>query len=104
MLAITGGGAGGAPAPAPTPSDKGGVKVWLKMHLQALGRVLARWAGKAAQALPGIIGVVVCAILSALGTMASWVAEHVWVVALAVGALLLAAVKSPPATRKPHRR
>ena len=36
--------------------------------------------------------------------MASWAAEHVWVVALAVGALLLAAVKeaiSLPTNRKP---
>ena len=56
VLAVTGGGAGGTPSPAPKPSDKGGVKEWVKKHLQALASALAVFAGKAAAALPGIIG------------------------------------------------
>ena len=52
VLAVTGGGAGGTPSPAPKPSDKGGVKEWVKKHLQALGRALAKLAGKAAAACP----------------------------------------------------
>ena len=55
VLAVTGGGAGGAQSQAPKPSDKGGVKEWVKKHLQALGRALAKLAGKAAVALPGIM-------------------------------------------------
>ena len=35
VLAVTGGGAEGTPSPAPKPSDKGGVKEWIKKHLQA---------------------------------------------------------------------
>ena len=57
-LALTGGGAAVAPVtPTPTPpADKAGLKEWAKKHLQALGRMLAQLAGKAAAALPGIIG------------------------------------------------
>ena len=42
VLAVTGAGAGGTPSPAPKPSDQGGVKEWVKKHLQALGRALAK--------------------------------------------------------------
>ena len=58
VLALTGGGRS-APAPAPKPSDKSGLKEWVKRHLQALGRALVNLAGKAAAALPGIIGSIV---------------------------------------------
>ena len=71
VLALTGGGAGGSPSPAPKPSDKGGVKEWIKKHLQALGRALANLAGKAAAALPGIIGSIVSWLLGALGKTAT---------------------------------
>ena len=59
VLAVTGGGSAPVPSPAPKPSDKGGVKEWIKKHLQALGRALANLAGKAAAAQPGIIGSIV---------------------------------------------
>ena len=61
VLALTGGGAAVAPVtPTPTPpADKAGLKEWAKKHLQALGRMLAELARKAAAALPGIIGSIV---------------------------------------------
>ena len=52
VLALTGGGTGGTQSPAPKPSDKGGVKEWIKKHLQALGRALANLASKAARSCP----------------------------------------------------
>ena len=53
VLALTGGASGGsAVTPPPPPSDKGGLREWAKKTLQALGRVLAKLAGKAAVALP----------------------------------------------------
>ena len=55
VLALTGGG-GSAPAPAPKPPDMSGLKELVKQHLQALGRTLDNLDGKAAAALPGIIG------------------------------------------------
>lgn len=90
VLALTGSG-GGAPSPAPVPSDKGGLKEWMKKHLQSLGRVLAKLAGKAAAALPGIIGSIISWLLSLLGKTAGWLAENMWAVALALGSLLLVA-------------
>ena len=51
VLALTAGG-GGVPSPTPPPSDKGGLKEWVKTHLQNLGRALAKLAGKAGAALP----------------------------------------------------
>ena len=51
--------AGNASAPAPKPPDESGLKEWVKKHLHALGRALANLAGKAAAALPGIVGSIV---------------------------------------------
>ena len=60
VLSLTGGASGGSVnPPTPPPSDKGGLREWAKKTLQALGRVLAKLAGKAAAALPGIIGSIV---------------------------------------------
>ena len=72
VLALTGGSGGGAvPAPTPPqfpqPPGKGGARKWIKKHLQSLGRILAKLAGKAAAALPGIIGSIVSWLLSLLG-------------------------------------
>ena len=94
VLALTGGEAGwggGTPSPAPEPSDKGGVKEWIKKQLQALGHALANLAGKAAAALPVIIGSIVSWLLSTLGKAASWLAENLW--AFSVGAFLLVAAR-----------
>ena len=67
IFAIIGGGGGAADVPSPSPKPFGGVKEWVKKHLQAIGRVLAKLACKAAAALPGIIGSVVSWLLSTLG-------------------------------------
>ena len=69
VLALTG---GGGIAQAPKPPDESGVKEWVK---NALGRALANLAGKAAAALPGIIGTIVCWLLSILGKTATWLAK-----------------------------
>ena len=81
------------PTPTPSPADKPGLKEWVKKHLQALGRALAKLAGKAAAALPGIIGSIVSWLLGLLGKAASWLAENTFTLVLAVGGLLLLAVK-----------
>ena len=84
VLAIPGGSGGGAGAP-PQPPGKGGAKEWIKKQLQSLGRILAKLAGKAADALPGIIGSIVSWLLSLLGKTAVWLAGNLWAVLLAVG-------------------
>ena len=92
VLALTGSG-GAAPSPTPPPSDKGGLREWVKKHLQSLGRVLARLAGKASAALPGIIGSIVSWIISLLAKTAGWLAENLWAVVVTVGGLLLVAAR-----------
>ena len=88
VLALRGGG-GATPTPSPPPSDKSGLKDWVKKHLQALGRLLANLAGKAAAALPGIIGSLVSWLLSLLAKTAGWLAENMWAIVLTIGGLLL---------------
>ena len=56
VLALTGGSGSASQMP---PSDKGGLKDWLKKHLESLGWALVKLARKAAAALPGIIGSIV---------------------------------------------
>ena len=103
VLALTGGGGTVTPpSPPPAPSDKGGLREWAKKTLQALGRVLAKLAGKAAAALPGIIGSIVSWLLSTLGKAAGWLAEHVWALAVAVGGLLFLAARELLAPHKWH--
>ena len=103
VLALTGGGGTVTPpSPPPAPSDKGGLREWAKKTFQALGRVLAKLAGKAAAALPGIIGSIVSWLLSTLGKAAGWLAEHVWALAVAVGGLLFLAARELLAPHKWH--
>ena len=91
VLALTGGGAVVAPViPTPTPpADKAGLKEWAKKHLQALGRMLAQLAGKAAAALPGIIGNIVSWLLNLLSKTVGWLAGNLWALVVAIGGLLL---------------
>ena len=97
VLAPTGGGSAPVPSPTPRPPDKGGVKEWVKKHLQALGRALASLAGKAAAALPGIIGSIVSWLLGALGKTATWLADNLWALVMSGAggraALLLVAAR-----------
>ena len=111
VLTLTGGGSSGMPAPTPTPPDKGGLREWAKKKLQDLGRLLARLAGKAAAALPGIIGSIVSWLLNTLGKTATWLAGNLWVMILAIAGLILmsarewllvAGASSP--TKKPKRQ
>ena len=79
------------PPPSPAPKPSGRVKKWVKKHLQALGQVLTKLAGKAAAAPPGIIGSVVSWILSMLGKTTLWLAENLWAAALLVVGLIVVA-------------
>ena len=92
------------PAPSPKPSDKGNLKERVKKkHLQAFGRALANLASKAAAALPGIIGYIVSWLLNTLGKTATWLAENLWAMAIAVGILLLVAARdwlTPPQPKR----
>ena len=105
VLALPGGSGGGAAPsqPTPPPPGKGGVKEWLTKHLQSLGRILAKLDGKAAAALPGIMGSIVSWLLSLLGKTAVWLAGNLWAVLLAVGGLLLVAAREWLLPKKPKK-
>ena len=104
VLALPGGsGSGAAPPQPPQPPGKGGVKEWFKKHLQTLGRILAKLAGKAAAALPGIIGSIVSWLLSLLGKTAVWLSSNLWAVLLAVGGLLLMLAREWLLPKKPKK-
>ena len=51
----------------PKPPSKEGVKDWVTMRLHYLAVLLVNLAGKAAAALPGVIGSLVSWLLSATG-------------------------------------
>ena len=77
------------PAPAPKPPDTSGLKEWVKTTPTGHWASLAYLAGKAAVALPSIIGSVVSWLLSTLGKTATWLAENLWALAIAVGPCFL---------------
>ena len=93
VLALTGS-RGSTPSPTPPqPPDKGGIREWIKKHLQSLGRALAKLAGKAAAALPGFIGLIVSWLLTLLAKIAGWLAKNMWAVVVSAGGLLLMAAR-----------
>ena len=61
-------------------------------------------AGKAAAALPGIIGSIVSWLLRLLGKAAGFLAEHTIVLVLTVGGLLLITAKDYLTSQKPNRK
>ena len=89
--AIIPGGGGAAPTPKPPPQN--GVKEWVKKQLHNLAKLLANLAGKAAAALPGIIGAIVSWLLSATGKVVNWFGNNLWAVVVLVAGLLYAAAK-----------
>ena len=82
---------GGTTPPPPKPSDGTGVRDWIKKQLSNLGKLLANLAGKAAAALPGIIGAIVSWLLSTMGKVVSWFGGNLWALVVLVAGLLYAA-------------
>ena len=76
VQAFTGGTSGGGGSTPP--KDEKGIKKWFQDKLKALARLFGKLAGKAAAALPEIIGSVVSAILNFLKKTVSFLAEHTW--------------------------
>ena len=85
-------GAGSSTTPPSKPTS-GGVKEWIKKQLSNIGKLLANLAGKAAAALPGIIGSIVSWILSTASKVADWFGGHLWAIGVVVAGLLYAAAE-----------
>ena len=72
------GGGGGAVASGgkPPPKDEAGLKEWIRNKLKALASLLGRLGIKAAETLPGIIGLIVSWILNRMKDVVGWVSQN----------------------------
>ena len=77
------------PTPTPEPTPEPGIKGWIKQQLRNMANLLSKVADKMLIALPGIIGSVVSFVLKAASTAVGFIAEHVWILAIAMGGALL---------------
>ena len=74
--------------PTPPPKDEKGVKEWLRNKLKALASLPENLGVKAAEALPGIIGLIISWILNRAKEVMGWVSQNLWVLAVGVAGLL----------------
>ena len=86
-LLPVGGGAASA-AEGPPPEDVKGLKEWVRSKLKALASLLGRLGIKAAEALPGIIGGIMCWILNRAKDVVGWVLQNLWALVVGIGGLI----------------
>ena len=67
---------GGGTAALPPPKNEKGVKEWLRNKLKALVLLLGRLGIKAAEALPGIIGMIISWIPNRVKEVVGWVSQN----------------------------
>ena len=72
----------------PTPKSEPGINGWIKHQLRNIANLLLKLADKLLIALPGIIDSVVSFVLKAASTTVGFIAEHVWVLAVAMAGAL----------------
>jgi hypothetical protein len=75
------------PTPGPTP-DPGGIKEWIKDQLKNIAKLFLKLGDKMLVALPGIIGSIVNFVLKSASAAIGFVAEHLWILAVAIGGIL----------------
>ena len=100
------------PTPKPTPEppapkQEPGIKGWIKQQLRNIANLLLKLADKMLIALPGIIGSVVSFVLKAASTAVGFIAEHVWLLVVALVGFLYNYVRSssisqPSLSQSPH--
>ena len=76
---------GGGESP---PKDEKGLKEWIRNKLKALALLLGKLGVKAAEALPGIIGVIISWILNRVKEIVGWVLQNLWALVVGVGGLI----------------
>ena len=89
VVALTGGGGGSAAGKTPPLKDTNKLKEWVKNVLQRLANALKRLAGKAAAALPGIIGSIVSAIITYLSKAVRFLGKNTWTFIVFIAGLII---------------
>ena len=97
VSALTGGATVGSTA---LPKNPNKIGKWVKNKLEALARLLGRLAGKAAAALPGIIGSIIAGVLNFLKTVVNAAAGHVWLFLTSIATLISYRLMYPPNSKK----
>ena len=64
------------------------MKEWLRNKLKALASLLGKLGVKAAEALPGIIGVIISWIVDRAKEVVGWVSQNLWALVVGVAGLL----------------
>ena len=82
---LPGGGGRGA---VEGPKDKKGAEEWLSNKLKTFASLLERLDVKAAEALPGIIGVIISWILNRAKEVVGWLLQNLWALVVGIGGLL----------------
>ena len=85
---LPGGGAAISRGGEPPPKDEKGLKEWVRSKLKALASLLRKLDMKAAEALPGIIGGIICWILNRAKDVVGWVSENLWAQVVGIGGLI----------------
>ena len=83
--ALLPGGAAAASGGEPPPIDEKGLKGWVRNKLKALALLLGKLGMKAAKALPGIIGGIICWILNRAKDVVGWVSQNLWALVVGIG-------------------
>jgi hypothetical protein len=94
------------PTPEPTPKPEPGIKGWIKEQLQKIANLLLKLGDKMLIALPGIIGSVVSWLLKTVGSVVGFVAEHLWILIVAIGGIVynyVISLQSPNRSRPKNR-
>ena len=86
--------------PPPEPPKLNSWTDWIKNQLKKIADLLLKLGEKALIALPGIIGSAINFVLKSAGSVAGYLAEHLWVFALAVGGIIYTYVTNLYGKRK----
>ena len=88
LLPLGGGGSTASGDGEPPPKDEKGLKEWIRSKLKALASLLGKLLVKAAEALPGIIGVIISWVLNTAADVVGWVSQNVWALVVGIGGLI----------------